>query len=100
MNSTFKMEALFDSVIIEQAESSEELVGNIIIPDLGKDKNLRGTIVAVGPGSYAVTGEFIPTMLKVGDKVILPSMGFSKVEYNDKEYLVGNEKTLIAKIIE
>jgi co-chaperonin GroES (HSP10) len=46
---------------------------------LGKDRNEHGTVIAVGPGTYTVTGTFLETELKVGDVVILPTMGFTKL---------------------
>lgn len=98
MEEQFKYEALFDSVIIEVIETEEEVYGQIIVPDLGKEKNLRGRVVAVGEGSYTVTGNFLETVIQVGDEVILPSMGFTRIEVEGKEYLVGNEKQLIAKL--
>jgi chaperonin GroES len=45
-----KLEALFDAVIIKPIEEEETMYGNIVVPDLGKDKNEKGTVVAVGPG--------------------------------------------------
>ena len=68
------------------------------IADLGKEKNETGQVVAVGPGKPTITGEFIPTNLKVGDKVILPTMGFTKLPYNGEEYYVGPENQILAKI--
>ena len=46
------LEALFDAVIIKPLEEEETMYGNIVVPDLGKDKNEKGTVVAVGPGKY------------------------------------------------
>ena len=57
-----------------------------------------GTVVAVGPGEPTITGEFIPTNLKVGDKVVLPTMGFTKLPYNGEEYYVGPENQVLAKV--
>jgi chaperonin GroES len=98
MEEQFKYEALFDSVIVEIIESEEEMYGGIIVPDLGKEKNLRGKIMEVGPGAFTVTGEFIKTVLQIGDEVILPTAGFTKIEVEGKEYLVGNEKQIIARL--
>ena len=57
-----------------------------------------GTVMAVGPGKPTITGDFIPTKLKVGDKVVLPTMGFTKLPYNGEEYYVGPENQVLAKI--
>ena len=93
-----ELEALFDAVIVKPIEVEETTYGNIIFPDLGKEKNETGQVVAVGPGKPTITGEFIPTNLKVGDKVILPTMGFTKLPYNGEEYYVGPENQILAKI--
>ena len=93
-----ELEALFDAVIVKPIEIEETTYGNIIVPDLGKEKNEMGTVVAVGPGKPTITGEFIPTNLKVGDKVVLPTMGFTKLPYNGEEYYVGPENQVLAKV--
>ena len=53
-----KLEALFDAVIVKPLETEETTYGSIIVPDLGKEKNERGTVIAVGPGKKTITGEF------------------------------------------
>ena len=37
-----ELEALFNAVIVKPIESEETTVGNIIVPDLGKEKNETG----------------------------------------------------------
>ena len=92
------LEALFDAVIVKPIESEESTYGNIIVPDLGKEKNELGTVVAVGPGKPTITGEFISTILQVGDKVVLPTMGFTKLPYDGEEFYVGPENQVLAKV--
>ena len=92
------LEALFDAVIVKPKETEETTYGNIIVPDLGKEKNEMGTVVAIGPGKPTITGEFIPTKLQVGDEVILPTMGFTKLPYDGVDYYVGPENQILAKI--
>jgi chaperonin GroES len=95
-----ELEALFDAVIVKPIESEETTYGNIIVPDLGKEKNEMGEVIAVGPGKPTITGDFIQTILKKGDKVVLPTMGFTKLPYNGEEYYVGPENQVLAKINE
>ena len=92
------LEALFDAVIVKPIESEESTYGNIIVPDLGKQKNELGTVVAEGPGKPTITGEFISTILQVGDKVVLPTMGFTKLPYDGEEFYVGPENQVLAKV--
>ena len=93
-----KLEALFDAVIVKPIESEETVYGNIIVPDMGKDKNEYAVIIAVGPGKPTFTGDFIPTVLKVGDRVVLPTMGFTKLPFQGEEYYVGPENQILAKV--
>lgn len=93
-----KLEALFDAVIVKPIELEETNYGSIIIPDMGNQTNETAEVIAIGPGRYTISGEIIPSMLKVGDKVILPTMGFTKFEYNGTTYYVGRENEVLAKI--
>ena len=36
--------------------------------------------------------------IKVGDVVILPTMGFSKLQHDGDEYYIGNEKQILARV--
>lgn len=93
-----KLQATFNAIIVKPFDEEETTYGNIIVPDLGKERNLNGTIVSVGPGQHSFSGEFIPTQLKVGQKVILPQMGPVKVEKDGVEYYVCAENTVLAII--
>ena len=95
-----KLEAIYNAVIVQPQELEETLYGNIVVPDLGNEKNKTGKVVAVGPGHYSVTGDFMPTLLKEGDVVVLPTMGFTKFEFEGNEYFIGPENQVLAKITE
>jgi chaperonin GroES len=95
-----KLEAVFNSIIVKPVTQEETTYGNIVVPDLGKEKNLTGTIVSVGPGYYSATGTFVSTTLKVGQKVILPQMGPTKIEHDGEEYWGTAENQVIAIINE
>jgi chaperonin GroES len=92
------LEALFNAVIVKPIELEETMYGNIIVPDLGSEKNKTGTVVSVGPGHQSITGEFLKTVLEEGDIIVLPSLGFTKFEYEGEEYLIGRENDVLAKI--
>ena len=92
------LEAIFDAVIVKPIENEESTYGNIIVPDMGNDKNEMGEVIAIGHGKPTITVDFIPTILKVGDKVVLPTMGFTKLPYDGEEYYVGPENQVLAKI--
>lgn len=93
-----KLEALFDAVIVKPIEDEEKTYGSIIVPDLGKELNKKGIVVSIGPGKPTITGTFIPTILSIGDNVILPTMGFTRMEYEGEEYFIGPENNILSRI--
>lgn len=92
------LQAVFNTIIVKPQEEEEITYGSIVVPDLGKEKGLRGTIVSVGPGYYSATGTFVSTVLKEGQKVILPPIGPVKIEEDGQEYWSIAENQVIAII--
>lgn len=93
-----KLVALYNACIVKPIEAEEETYGNIIVPDMGKETNTFGEVVSVGDGNFTLTGDKIPTQLKVGDRVVLPTQGFTKLPFNGEEYYVGPENQVLAKV--
>lgn len=93
-----ELEALFDAVIVKPLEEEESTYGSIIVPDLGKDRNEHGTIVAVGPGRHVAGVGYVETEIKIGDVVILPTMGFTKLQHKGDEYYIGQEQQILARV--
>ena len=93
------LEATFNAVIVKPLEVEEEKYGSIVVPDIGKDRNEHGEVVAVGPGQHTISGTFIETTIKVGDIEVLPTQGFTKLEHEGEEYYVGPENQILAKVI-
>tara|TARA_B100000674_G_C37844962_1_gene917160 strand:- start:653 stop:1039 length:387 start_codon:yes stop_codon:yes gene_type:complete len=92
------LEALFNAVIVKPIEQNEEMYGSIVVPDIGKDRNEHAIVVAIGPGQHTHMGHFIESTLKVGDEVVLPTQGFTKIEHKGEEFYVGPENQVLAKV--
>ena len=93
-----ELEALFNAVIVKPLEEEETQYGSIVVPDLGKDRNEHGTVVAVGPGHQVAGIGFIKTEVKIGDVVVLPTVGFTKLQHKGDEYYIGAENQILAKV--
>ena len=89
---------LGDNIIILPNDEGEQMYGNIVVPDMGKDTNTFGEVISVGDGNFTLTGDKIPTQLKVGDRVVLPTQGFTKLPFNGEEYYVGPENNILARV--
>jgi chaperonin GroES len=61
---------LHDRVLVRRDPPAEQTVGGIVIPEMGKEKALTGTVIAVGPGTEWGDGVFHKTQLKPGDRVV------------------------------
>jgi len=93
-----ELEALFDAVIVKPLEEDETTYGSIVVPDLGKDRNEHGTVLAVGPGRHVAGVGFIETEIQIGDVVVLPTIGFTKLEHKGEDYYIGQEQQILARI--
>jgi len=93
------IEALYNAVVVKPVEIEETRYGNIVVPDLGNETNKTGEVVAVGPGHVIPGGNFVATQLQQGDIVVLPTMGFTKFEYEGETYWIGKENEVLAKIV-
>jgi len=93
-----KLTAIYNAVIVKPVELEDEVYGNIIVPDLGNEKNKTGEVVSVGKGHYSATGTWISTTINVGDIVVLPTMGFTKFEFQGEEHWIGPENQVLAVI--
>ena len=90
--------AFYDACIVKPVETEETVYGNIIVPDMGTDTNNIGDVIAVGPGRHTISGVKLEPQVKVGDRVVLPTQGFTKLPFEGEEYYIGPENQVLAKI--
>lgn len=94
-----KLVPLFDRVLIQRAEAITKTKGGIVLPEKAQTKVLQGTVVAIGPGQRNDKGDHVPLSIKVGDVVLLPEYGGTKVELEDnKEFHLFRESDILAKL--
>ncbi len=90
---------LFDRVLVQRMEAASKTKGGILIPEKAQQTVREGVVVAAGPGARnESTGTAIPMSVAVGDKVMLPEFGGTKIELEDKEYTLVRETDIVAKL--
>ncbi|KAB0797998.1 hypothetical protein PPYR_08991 [Photinus pyralis] len=100
-NAVKRLVPLFDRILIKKADPITQTKGGIMIPETSRGKMLKGTVIAVGPGSRNTQGEHVPPTVKVGDNVLLPEFGGTKVEFDENsEYHLFRETDILAKVEE
>ena len=87
-----------DRVIIKPIEEDEQMYGNIVIPDLGKERPEMGEVIAVGPGRQTEFGQFIRVDAKIGDIVLIPKIGSIRIDFEGEEYFITADKEILASI--
>ena len=95
-----RLESRGGSIILKQLEENEMKVGNIIIPDVGHEKSLIAEVIAVSDVYNWHKGEFVPTNLKVGQKVVIPPMGAQKLTLDNVNYLIISQEQIPAIIVD
>ena len=89
-----------DRVLIKPVDEGEQMYGNIVIPDLGKEKPEMGEVVAIGPGRMSEFGKYVTVQAKVGDIVLVPRIGTLRIDFEGEEYYIVQDKEILATINE
>jgi chaperonin GroES len=88
-----------DRVLVRRLEESSAAVkGGLVVPDAAKEKPSEGTIVAVGPGSVDVYGNWTRMQSNVGDHVFFGKYGGTEIELPEGKFLVMHESEILGSI--
>lgn len=93
-----KLQPMNGNVILKPIESQEETFGNIIIPDLGKERPEMAEVVATSPTFNWHTGDNKQSHLAPGDKVLIPKMGAMKITIEGEDYFICKETEILSTI--
>lgn len=84
---------LADRVLISPTPAEEVTAAGIIIPDSAKEKPLKGTVIAVGPGTKDET-----MTVKAGDEVLFGKYAGTEVELEGTKYLIMRQSDILGVI--
>lgn len=84
-------------VIKLEADDNKTESGLIIVQD-NKEPKFEGQVVATGNGARLETGVHMPMEVNVGDNVIYSRMAGVPIKYKGEDFLVINERDIIAVI--
>ena len=92
-----KLNPLNGYVVLRPIEEEEEMYGNIVIPDLGKEKPEMGEVVATSATYNYNSDKFVESNLQVGDKILIPKLGSLRITVEGEEYYITKEQDVYAK---
>lgn len=83
-------------------EPSDKTSGGIFIPESAKTDDVkRAEVVAFGEGLFSANGNLIPTVLRTGDKVIMPPYHQGvDIKLGGEKYILVRESEILMKIDE
>jgi len=88
-----KLAPLHDRVIIQRLPEEEKTAGGIIIPDSAKERPMRGTVVAAGPGTAKVKMQ-----VKKGDVVLFAKYAGAEFKLDGEECVIMRQEEILAVI--
>lgn len=99
---TVPVRPLGDRVIVRPASETErgsETKSGIFIPETASEERPeQGTVIAVGPGKRADTGELLPMQVKVGERVLFTKYGPDEIKVKGEKYLIVSESNVLAVV--
>jgi len=89
-----------DRILVESVEEKENKgkKGEIIIPDIAKEKPLESVVVALGTGKTDDNGRKLPFEVKKGDRVLVSKYGGTEIKLDGKDYRILNGDDILAVI--
>lgn len=85
------VQPLADRVLVEPLPAENKTASGIIIPDTAKEKPMKGTVVAAGPGKVDE-----PMTVKTGDMVLYGKYAGTELTVDGKDYLIMRESDIFA----
>lgn len=90
---------LLDRVLVEKIQAPARTSGGILLPETAAKSLNTGVVSAVGAGAPTRDGTIIPIPVKVGDTVVLPEFGGTKLDLEDgKEHYLFRAEDILAVV--
>ena len=93
-----KLNPINGNIVLKPIESTEAMYGNIVLPDLGRERPEMAEVVETSSTYNWHKSEYIESQLKVGDKVLIPKMGAVKVTIDGEDYFITKETEILSII--
>lgn len=91
---------LNDRILVKRSSSEQTTKGGIIIPENAKEKPMRGSVIAVGPGKTNDDGSLSPLLVQEGNVVMFRKFAGTDVTIAGEEHMILREEEVLAIIEE
>lgn len=93
-----KITPLNGFVVLKPIDTEEETFGNIIIPDLGKERPEMGKVIASSNVYNYNTDKLVISTLEEGEIVLIPKLGSQRIVVDGEDYYICKESDIFAVI--
>lgn len=83
-----RFKPLLDRVLVLRMTPETTTKSGLVIPEKAQEKVNQATVIAVGDGARNKEGEIVPVTVAVGDKVLVPEYGGTKLTFEDEDYVL------------
>ncbi len=90
---------LGDRVVVRPQEAEEKTAGGLFIPDTAKEKPMKGTVVAAGPGKVE-NGTKVDMTVKEGDVILYGKYAGTEITLDSEEVLIMRESDILGVVVE
>ncbi len=90
---SFGIKPLGSRVVIKRVEAESKTASGIVLTGQAKEQPQIAEVLAVGPGLEDCTME-----LEVGDMVFLPQYAGATVKFEGTEYMILDQREILAKL--
>ena len=91
-----KLNPLNGFLVLKPVEEQEQTYGNIVIPDLGKERPEMGEVVATSETYNWHTDTYVKSTVEVGQKVLIPKLGSMKITIEGEDYFIAKDTEILA----
>jgi len=82
-------------IVVKEVQESEQMVGNIFLPDMGKEKPLICEVVAVSNTYNWHNGASVESEVSIGDMALIPRMGSQRISIDNEDFIVCKSTDII-----
>lgn len=82
-------------ILVKMHVMPDKSLGGIHLPESARERSRQALVIATGPGLRKKDGTFVPTDVQLGDDVMLPQMGGTKVTLDGSDYMIFSESELL-----
>ncbi|KAF0993179.1 hypothetical protein HZS_827, partial [Henneguya salminicola] len=86
---------MFDRVLVKKIDPITKTLCGILLPEKATN-SISAKVIEIGPGARNNDGNILPMTVKVGDEVIIPEYGGTKIKLEDQDHFMYRECDLLA----